>query len=82
MKIKRGTIIEVDIESLSYGGDGFAKYNEIAVFVQKGLPGQKLEAVITKKNKKFLKAKALNILKKSPIYESTRGNQVDGLPRD
>ena len=66
MKIKRGSIIEVDIESLSYGGDGFAKYNDIAVFVQKGLPGQKLEAVITKKNKKFLKAKALNILKKSP----------------
>ena len=66
MKIKRGSIIEVDIESLSYGGDGFAKYNDIAVFVQKGLPGQKLEAVITKKNKKFLKAKALNILKESP----------------
>ena len=66
MKIKRGAIIEVEIESLSYGGDGFAKYNDIAVFVQKGLPGQKLEAVITKKNKKFLKAKALNILKESP----------------
>ena len=66
MKVKRGSIIEVEIESLSYGGDGFAKYNDIAVFVQKGLPGQKLEAVITKKNKKFLKAKALNILKESP----------------
>jgi len=66
LKVKRGSIIEVEIESLSYGGDGFAKYNDIAVFVQKGLPGQKLEAVITKKNKKFLKAKALNILKESP----------------
>ena len=51
---------------MSYGGDGFAKYNDIAVFVQKGLPGQKVEALIIKKNKKFLKAKILNILKKSP----------------
>ena len=66
MKIKKGSIIEVDVKSLSYGGDGFAKYNDIAVFVQKGLPGQKVEAVITKKNKKFFKAKVLNILKKSP----------------
>ncbi len=66
MKIKKGTIIEANIESLSYGGDGFAKYNDIALFVQKGIPGQKVEALIIKKNKKFLKAKALNILKKSP----------------
>ena len=66
MKIKKGTIIELNVESLSYGGDGFARYNDIAVFVQKGLPGQTLEAVITKKNKKFLKAKTLNILKESP----------------
>ena len=66
MKIKKGSIIEVTIKSLSYGGDGFAKYNDIAVFVQKGLPGQKVEALIIKKNKKFLKAKILNILKKSP----------------
>jgi len=66
LKIKKGSIIEVTIKSLSYGGDGFAKYNDIAVFVQKGLPGQKVEALIIKKNKKFLKAKILNILKKSP----------------
>ena len=66
MKIKKGAIIEANIESLSYGGDGFAKHNDIALFVQKGLPGQKVEALITKKNKKFLKAKVLNVLKKSP----------------
>ena len=66
MKIKKGAIIEANIESLSYGGDGFAKHNDIALFVQKGLPGQKVEALITKKNKKFLKARVLNVLKKSP----------------
>ena len=66
MKIKRGTIIETEIESLSYGGDGFSKYNDIAVFTQKGLPKQKVEALVIKKNKKFLKARVLNVLKKSP----------------
>ncbi len=66
MKIKKGTIIETEIESLSYGGDGFSKYNDIAVFIQKGLPKQKVEALVIKKNKKFLKARVLNVLKKSP----------------
>ena len=66
MKIKKGSIIETDIESLSYGGDGFSKYEDIAVFTQKGLPKQKVEALVIKNNKKFLKARVLRVLKKSP----------------
>ena len=46
MKIKKGDIIEVKVESLSFGGSGFAKHNGAAIFIEKGLPGQVLEVLI------------------------------------
>ena len=44
MKIKKGNIIKLNIESLSFGGSGFAKHDGAAIFVEKGLPGQEVEA--------------------------------------
>ena len=44
LKLKKGDIIDVSIDSLSFGGSGFAKYNDIVIFVEGGLPGQKIKA--------------------------------------
>ena len=66
MKLKKGNIIKLNIESLSFGGSGFSKYEGAAVFVEKGLPGQEVEAFIFKKQKNYFKAKINNIIKESP----------------
>ena len=66
MKLKKGNIIKLNIESLSFGGSGFSKYEGAAVFVEKGLPGQEVEAFIFKKQKTYFKAKINNIIKESP----------------
>tara|TARA_B110000116_G_scaffold266740_1_gene277935 strand:- start:619 stop:2019 length:1401 start_codon:yes stop_codon:yes gene_type:complete len=66
LKLKKGNIIKLNIESLSFGGSGFAKYEGAAVFVEKGLPGQEVEAFIFKKQKTYFKAKINNIIKESP----------------
>ena len=52
--IKRGTEIELEIESLAYGGMGLARKNDFVIFVKNAIPKQKVLARIYKKrNKKF-----------------------------
>ena len=42
MKIRKGDIIKTKVESLSFGGSGFAKHNGVAIFIEKGLQFQNL----------------------------------------
>ena len=61
--IKRGTEIELDIESLAYGGKGVAKTNNFVIFVKNAIPGQKVLARIYKKRKGYAEASIKEILK-------------------
>ena len=47
--IKRGTEIELEIESLAYGGMGLARIENFVIFVKHAIPGQKVLARIYKK---------------------------------
>ena len=40
--IKRGTEIELEIESLAYGGMGLARIENFVIFVKYAIPGQKV----------------------------------------
>ena len=44
--IKRGTEIELEIESLAYGGMGLARIENFVIFVKHAIPGQKVLARI------------------------------------
>ena len=72
MKIKKGDIIKVKVESLSFGGSGFAKHNGVAIFIEKGLPGQELEVFIFRKYKNYFKAKINTIIKESSHSQDPR----------
>ena len=48
ISIKKGTDLELDIESLAFGGMGVAHYNNVVTFVKNAIPGQKVNARITK----------------------------------
>ena len=39
---RKGQELELEIESLAYGGLGLAKLDDFVVFVKGGLPGQKV----------------------------------------
>ena len=56
MAIKRGTELELDIESLAYGGMGVAKVDNFVIFVKGAIPGEKIIARIYKKRKGFAEA--------------------------
>ena len=47
--IKRGAQIELNIESLAYGGMGVAKVDKFVIFVKGAIPGEKVIARIYKK---------------------------------
>ncbi len=60
--IKKGQEIELDIETLAFGGRGVAKANGFVVFVENAIPGQRVKARVYRKRKGFAEARALEVL--------------------
>lgn len=67
MVLKKGTVVELDIESTAFKGKGIAKVDGLAIFIPGTAPGDKIKAMITRKKKSFREAKILEILEPSPI---------------
>ena len=63
--IKKGSELELTIESLAYGGNGIAHVDGLAVFIERVLPGQKVLAHIYKKKKSYAEAYPIKILEKA-----------------
>ncbi len=63
--INIGDIIEVEIEKMTSLFEGVARYSndKLVVFVPQGLPQEKLKVEIIQKNKSFLRAKIIEIIK-------------------
>jgi len=67
MSLKKGSVVELEIESTAFKGKGIAKVNGLAVFVPGTAPGDKVKAMITRKKKSFREAKVIELIKPSPI---------------
>ena len=64
---KKGTDIELQIESLAFGGMGVSRIGDMIVFVKNAIPGQTVLARITKKRASFLEARTLELIDESPL---------------
>lgn len=64
-KVKKGQEIELDVETLAFGGRGIAKANGFVVFVENAIPGQRVKARVYRKRKGFAEARALEVLQNS-----------------
>ncbi len=65
--LKRKAIIELDIESLAFGGRGIGRTEEgRVVFVDDALPGQRVSAQILKVKKRHAEARLVEVLRRSP----------------
>ena len=60
---RRGEQLEVEIESLAYGGRGIARADGFVVFVSGGLPGDRVRVEVTKGKKRFAEARTLELLR-------------------
>jgi 23S rRNA (uracil1939-C5)-methyltransferase len=60
---RRGERLEVEIDSLAFGGRGVARQDGFVVFVAGGLPGDRVLAEVTKGKKRFAEARAVELLR-------------------
>ena len=72
--IKRGQELELDIESLAYGGMGIARKINFVIFVKSAIPGQKVLARIYKKRKGYAEANVSKVLEESTFVKKVKCN--------
>ena len=59
---RRGELLEVEIDSLAFGGRGVARAEGFVVFVAGALPGDRVRAEVTKAKKRFAEARTVELL--------------------
>ncbi len=64
--MKKGQVFQARIEDLVYGGKGMARKDGEVVFLRGGLPGDLVEAQITKLKSGWSEAKIIKLLQPSP----------------
>jgi len=60
--------LELDVESLAYGGSGVARVDGYVVFVRRGLPGDRVRARVTKVKRGYAEALATDVLRPGPHH--------------
>ncbi len=60
---RRGELLEVEIDSLAFGGRGVARADGYVVFVAGALPGDRVRAEVTKAKRRFAEARAVELLR-------------------
>jgi 23S rRNA (uracil1939-C5)-methyltransferase len=65
--VARDEELELDVESLAFGGNGVARLNGFVVFVRRGLPGDRVRARVTKVQRRHAEALAVEVLVPSPL---------------
>ena len=65
--VKRGKEYEFKIERLAFGGFGVARIDNYVVFIKDAIPGDVVNAKITKRKSSFAEARLLSIIQPSDI---------------
>jgi 23S rRNA (uracil1939-C5)-methyltransferase len=60
--------LELDVESLAYGGNGVARVDGYVVFVRRGLPGDRVRARVTKVKRGYAEALATGVVRAGPHH--------------
>jgi 23S rRNA (uracil1939-C5)-methyltransferase len=64
--IKKGSVLELTVESLAFGAKGVARWKDFVFFVDRGLPGQKVLARVKRIRKNYGETFIQKILEPSP----------------
>src|SRR6185369_8553062 len=60
--VQRDEELELDVDSLAYGGNGVARLDGFVVFVRRGLPGDTVRARVTKVKRSHAEAIAVEVV--------------------
>src|SRR5215471_10980687 len=64
--VAKGQEIDLHVDSLAYGGNGVARHDGFVVFVRGGLPGDRVQARVTKVKRGFAESSATALLEPGP----------------
>ncbi len=67
MTVKRGQILELQIEKLAFGGKGVARVDGLAVFVERAVPGDEVRARVFRKKKSHAEARVIDLITPSTL---------------
>ncbi|MDK2957603.1 MAG: hypothetical protein PWQ57_3101 [Desulfovibrionales bacterium] len=67
MPVHPGQQLRLKIDALAFGGAGVARHEGMVLFVERGLPGQTVEAEVTRTKKRHAFARALHTVEHSPL---------------
>ena len=67
MQLKKGEIITLKIEKLAFGGQGIGKWEGRVCFIDNVVPGDTVEASLTKIKPKRLEARLVNVVEASDL---------------
>ena len=80
----RGESLLLEIDSLAYGGKGIARRDGYVVFVSGALPGDRVQAEVTRAKRGYAEARTVEIVRPSPDRVPERcdhgGNPCPGAP--
>jgi 23S rRNA (uracil1939-C5)-methyltransferase len=62
---QRGDELELTVDSLAFGGAGVARRNGYVVFVDGGVPGDRVRAIVGKSKRAYAEARAVEVLEPS-----------------
>ena len=68
----KDNLIEVEITSLAAGGKGVGRNDGKVVFVEKGIPGQRVRVQLYKDRKDYSEGRVIELLENSSFYEEPR----------
>lgn len=64
--VARGDRLELEIDSAAFEGTSVARLDELVVFVPFGVPGDRVQATITRKRRKYVEASIDEVISASP----------------
>ncbi len=64
--VRKDQELELEIDSLAYGGNGVARLNGFVVFVRRGLPGDTVRARVTNVKRNHAEALAVEVIRQGP----------------
>src|SRR4051794_13054368 len=65
--VTRDEELELQIDSLAYGGNGVARLDGFVVFVRRGLPGDRVRARVTKVQRRHAEAITTEVIEPGPV---------------
>lgn len=66
MPPRPGDILDLDVTTLAYGGQGVARDGDFVVFVRGAVPGDRVRARVTRRKRSHAEARVLELLTPSP----------------